>query len=255
MTAPIQAMIGAPKGSRTLLQARSIEKVVGSPGNEFKVLKGIDVELYSGELTLLMGPSGSGKTTLLSILGCILTPTVGQLKVGDENATGLGAEGLADLRRREVGFVFQSYNLFPTLTALENVLVALDVRELETADPIAHARQALASVGLSHRVDTYPSKLSGGEKQRVAIARALAGKASVVLADEPTAALDSENGKAVMALLAQVAQDPNRAVLAVTHDHRTLAYADRIIRIEDGRIAGDERPKQSSKAPASAPAH
>jgi putative ABC transport system ATP-binding protein len=255
MTANVQAMIGpASSRSKTLLQGRNIEKIVGAPGNEFKVLKGIDVELYSGELTLLMGPSGSGKTTLLSILGCILTPTAGQLMVGSENATGLGAEGLADLRRRQIGFVFQSYNLFPTLTVLENVLVALDVREMATPDPIAYAKEALAAVGLTHRINTYPSKLSGGEKQRVAIARSLSGNASVVLADEPTAALDSENGKAVMALLAQVAKDPTRAVMAVTHDHRTLPYADRIIRIEDGKIASDERPNKNAKIPIAAEA-
>ncbi len=121
---------------------------------------------------------------------------------------GLTAEGLADIRRQHVGFVFQSYNLFPTLTALENVLVALDVRDARTHDPAETAANALRAVGLSHRIHTYPSKLSGGEKQRVAIARSLAGRPSVILADEPTAALDGENGKAVMELLAEVAQDP-----------------------------------------------
>jgi putative ABC transport system ATP-binding protein len=155
---------------------------------------------------------------------------------------GQSSEGLADVRRRHIGFVFQSYNLFPTLTALENVMVALDVRGARVADPAAAATEALVAVGLSHRIKAYPSKLSGGEKQRVAIARSLAGRPSVVLADEPTAALDSENGKAVMELLSKVAKDPTRAVLAVTHDHRTLHYADRIIRIEDGRIVADERP-------------
>jgi putative ABC transport system ATP-binding protein len=188
-----------------------------------------------------MGPSGSGKTTLLSILGCILTATSGSLHVAGQQAVGKSSEGLADVRRGHIGFVFQSYNLFPTLTALENVLVALDVRRARVTDPIATATDALVAVGLSHRVNTYPSKLSGGEKQRVAIARSLAGHPSVVLADEPTAALDSENGKAVMELLAKVAKDPTRAVMAVTHDHRTLHYADRIVRIEDGRIVSDER--------------
>lgn len=230
---------------KPLLEARGITKMLGTGANEFQVLKGIDVDLRPGELTLLMGPSGSGKTTLLSILGCILTATTGQLTVGNEQAVGLNAEGLADLRRRHVGFVFQSYNLFPTMTALENVMVALDVRRAKVADPYAAAATALEAVGLSHRANNYPSKLSGGEKQRVAIARSLAGSPSVILADEPTAALDSENGRAVMELLAQVAKDPTRAVLAVTHDHRTLAFADRIIRIEDGRIVADERPGET----------
>lgn len=224
-----------------LLEARGITKFLGAGETRFQVLKGVDVTLHPGELTLLMGPSGSGKTTLLSILGCILTPCGGELSIGGDRAHGLGAEKLAAVRRRHVGFVFQSYNLFPTMTALENVLLALDVRGARLADPKQAARDALTSVGLGHRIDTYPAKLSGGEKQRVAMARALAGAPSVILADEPTAALDSENGKAVMELLARVAQNPTRAVLAVTHDHRTLAYADRIIRIEDGRISSDER--------------
>lgn len=231
----------AAGGGKALLEARGITKWLGSGENQFQVLKGIDVDLRPGELTLLMGPSGSGKTTLLSILGCILTASGGELKVADEEAVGRSAEGLADLRRRHVGFVFQSYNLFPTLTALENVMVALDVRQAESFDAVEAAEEALAAVGLSHRTHNYPAKLSGGEKQRVAIARALAGSPSVILADEPTAALDSENGQAVMQLLADVAKDPNRAVLAVTHDHRTLSYADRIVHIEDGRIVGDQR--------------
>ncbi len=246
----------APAATKTLLAANGFKKVLGEGDAQVTVLKGIDLQLRSGELTLLMGPSGSGKTTLLSILGCILSPTAGHIAIGGQTTDGMNAEGLADLRRREIGFVFQSYNLFPTMTVLENVLIALDVRDYEVEDPVQHARDALASVGLSHRVDAYPAKLSGGEKQRVAIARALAGAASVILADEPTAALDSENGKGVMALLQKVAQDPNRAVLAVTHDHRTLAYADRVIRIEDGRIVGDERPdKAAAAAMAAAHAH
>jgi len=226
----------------TIVRARNITKTIATGAGDLHILKGVDLDLCPGELTLLMGPSGSGKTTLLSILGCILTATDGKLNVNGEEAVGQSAEGLADLRRRNIGFVFQGYNLFPTLTAHENVLMALDVRGARYADPVKAAREALISVGLSHRIDTFPSKLSGGEKQRVAIARSLAGNPAVVLADEPTAALDSENGKSVMELLSRVAQDPTRAVLAVTHDHRTLGYADRIIRIEDGRIVADERP-------------
>src|SRR5262249_22508715 len=160
-----------------------------------------------------------------------------KLRIGKQEATGLSAEGLAALRRRHVGFVFQSYNLVPTLTALENVMLALELRGMD-ADPVALAAVALKQVGLSHRAHAFPSKLSGGEKQRVAIARSLAGSPSVILADEPTAALDSENGKGVMALLSEVAKDKGRGILVVTHDHRTLSYADRLIRIEDGKIVG-----------------
>jgi putative ABC transport system ATP-binding protein len=241
-----------PSQKAPILEARGIVKVLGQPGTENTVLKGVDVTLYPGELTLLMGPSGSGKTTLLSILGCILTATKGEISIGGERAHGLGPEALADIRRRHVGFVFQSYNLFPTLTALENVMLALDVRNGAERGAVERATEALVSVGLGHRLDAYPSKLSGGEKQRVALARALSGRGSIILADEPTAALDSENGRAVMELLAKVAKDPSRAVLAVTHDHRTLAFADRIIHIEDGLIVGEERPRATA-APAPTP--
>ncbi len=253
-TASQKPNVAAPMQTAPILTAKGITKFLGEGEGRFQVLKGVDVTLNPGELTLLMGPSGSGKTTLLSILGCILTPTEGELMIGGDTAHGLNAEKLAAVRRRHVGFVFQSYNLFPTMTALENVLLALDVRNARSADPVRAAKNALEAVGLGHRINAYPSKLSGGEKQRVAMARALAGSPSVILADEPTAALDSENGKAVMELLARVAQNPTRAVLAVTHDHRTLAYADRIIRIEDGRISSDERPTKVKHDIALAPA-
>ncbi|HMN38017.1 MAG TPA: ABC transporter ATP-binding protein [Hyphomicrobium sp.] len=229
--------------TRTMVEARGIVKVLGEPPNQVKVLKGVDLDLQAGELTLMMGPSGSGKTTLLSILGCILSPTEGLLSIAGHATAGMTKEDLADLRRRHVGFVFQGYNLVPTLTAVENVMLALDLRDIRGPEAYDLAEEALHQVGLGHRIDAAPSKMSGGEKQRVAIARSLAGAPSVILADEPTAALDAQNGEAVMELLAQVAQDTNRAVLAVTHDHRTLKYADRIVRIDDGRIAGSERPK------------
>lgn len=237
---------GADAAGNTILRAGGIVKVLGTGAGEVRVLKGIDLELRAGELTLLMGPSGSGKTTLLSILGCILTPTSGALEIAGLSTDGLGPEGLADLRRKHVGFVFQSYNLFPTLTATQNLLLALDLKGITGAEAAEISARALAEVGLTHRAQAFPGQMSGGEKQRVAIARALAGSPSVMLADEPTAALDSENGKAVMALLAEVAKDKSRAVLAVTHDHRTLAYADRIIRIEDGQIVADERAENDS---------
>ena len=249
----------ASDGPKPLLEARGITKVFGTGAGEITVLKGVDVNLMPGELTLLMGPSGSGKTTLLSIIGCILSATEGTLSIAGEEAVGLDAEGLADLRRRNIGFVFQQYNLFPTMTAHENVLIALDVRGKPLPDPKASARASLEEVGLAHRIDTYPNKLSGGEKQRVAIARSLAGSPAVILADEPTSALDSENGQAVMELLAKVSKDPTRAVLAVTHDHRTLKYADRIIQIEDGVISSDKRtkdqaPSSSGHGPVTTPA-
>ncbi|MBV8167944.1 MAG: ABC transporter ATP-binding protein, partial [Alphaproteobacteria bacterium] len=205
-----------------------------------QALRGVDLTLAGGELTLLMGPSGSGKTTLLTVLGGMLTPTQGTIRIGGRATAGLTPGELAKLRRDHVGFIFQSYLLFPTLSALDNVRLALDVRGEPTQRAIAKAKDALISVGLAHKADAFPRELSGGEQQRVAIARAVVTDATVILADEPTGALDSENGSAVMKLLAQIAKDSRRAVLAVTHDSRSLQFADRIIHIEDGRILGEE---------------
>jgi putative ABC transport system ATP-binding protein len=230
--------VPAPK---VVLEARGIVKELGHGAGKVRALKGVDLSLNAGELTLLMGPSGSGKTTLLSILGCILTPTAGALTIASQPTGGLSPERLADLRRRNVGFIFQSYNLFPTLTAEENVRLALDVRGERGSEATVAAQRALQRVGLRHKLKSYPANLSGGEQQRVAVARALVGAPAVMLADEPTAALDSENGLAVMQLLADIAKDKSRAVLAVTHDPRTVPFANRVLRIEDGLIVGEER--------------
>ncbi len=192
-----------------LLEAKRIVKELGQGEGKVRALKGVDLGLSGGELTLLMGPSGSGKTTLLSILGCILSPTEGEVVICGSSTKGLKPEGLARLRRTNVGFIFQDYNLFPTLTATENIKLALDVRGWPKGEQRAAAEQALIAVGLKEKINSYPSQMSGGQQQRVAIARALAGKPAVILADEPTAALDSENGQAIMALLSEIAQDPD----------------------------------------------
>jgi len=231
----------ASASTHVVLEARNIVKELGHGARKTRALKGVSLALNAGELTLLMGPSGSGKTTLLSILGCILTPTEGTLTIASHATAGLSPEALAGLRRRHVGFIFQSYNLFPTLTAEENVRIALDVRGERGSDAVVRAQRALQQVGLRHKLKSYPANLSGGEQQRVAVARALVGAPSVMLADEPTAALDSENGQAVMTVLAEIAKDPARATFIVTHDPRITPFADRILRIEDGRIVGDQR--------------
>ncbi len=233
----------------SILTASDIVREHGQGAGKVRALKGVSLAIEPGELTLLMGPSGSGKTTLLSILGCILSPTSGSLRINGRETVGLDPEQLADIRRRNIGFVFQSYNLFPTLSAMENVRLALDVRGFKPSETAGLATAALTAVGLSHRLKAYPRSMSGGEQQRVAIARALAGSPKLILADEPTAALDAENGLAVMALIQQLARDKSRAVLAVTHDHRTLPYADRIVTIEDGLIVGDRRQEPSAKPP------
>jgi putative ABC transport system ATP-binding protein len=225
----------------TIIEGVDIVQVLGEGAGQVRALKGVSLSLVGGELTLLMGPSGSGKPTLLSVLGCMLTPTDGVVRVRGRTTTGARAEELAALRRQHVGFIFQSYHLFPTLTAVENVLLVLDVRGERTPSAIGKAHEALATVGLSHKVNSFPREMSGGEQQRVAIARAIVGNASAILADEPTGALDSENGYAIMKVLASIAKDPARAVLVVTHDPRILPFADRIVRIEDGRIVGEER--------------
>jgi putative ABC transport system ATP-binding protein len=227
--------------TRSVIEAADIVKFLGKGAGQVQALKGVTLSLACGQLTLLMGPSGSGKTTLLSVLGCMLTPTKGTVNVLGHSTVGAGAEDLAKLRRDHIGFVFQTYHLFPTLSAMDNVRLALDVRGEPAERAIAKAKEVLSTVGLSHKMNAFPHELSGGEQQRVAIARAIVGDASAILADEPTGALDSENGHAIMTILAQIAKDPSRAVLVVTHDPRILPFADRIIHMEDGRIQSEER--------------
>ncbi len=241
---PVSAPEPAP-----VLECENVVKELGQGAGLVIALKGVSIKLVPGELTLLMGPSGSGKTTLLSILGCIMQPTSGTLKIAGQNVAGLSAEELAKIRRDHIGFIFQSYNLFPTLNAIENVRIALDVRGISGYAATSRAEDVLRDVGLGHRLTNYPGNLSGGEQQRVAVARAIASSPSIVLADEPTAALDSENGHAVMALLSRIAKEQKRSVLAVTHDPRTLGYADRVVRIEDGKIVGEERRPEGINAP------
>jgi putative ABC transport system ATP-binding protein len=224
-----------------VIEAIDIAKVLGTGAARVQALNGVSVSLQGGELALLMGPSGSGKTTLLSILGCILTPTTGTVRVLGRSTKGARPEILAKLRREHIGFVFQTYHLFPTLNATDNVRLALEVRDNRPRGTAARAKDALDRVGLSHKARSYPRELSSGEQQRVAIARAIVGNASIILADEPTAALDSENGRAIMKILNAVARDDSRGVLVVTHDPRLEAFADRIIRIEDGRIVREEQ--------------
>ncbi len=223
-----------------LIEATNLAKDLGSGAAKVAALKDVTLSLNGGELTLLMGPSGSGKTTLLSILGCMLRPTSGTVRICGQSIAGAGPEELALLRREHVGFVFQTFHLFPTLSATDNVRIALDVRGQPSRAARAMAREALAKVGLAHKAKAYPRELSGGEQQRVAIARAIVGNPSIILADEPTAALDGENGRAIVKILAGIARERGHAVLIVTHDPRLLPFADRVVRIEDGRIIAEE---------------
>ena len=226
--------------SEPVLDAVDIVKFLGHGAGQVQALKGVSLELRGGELVLLMGPSGSGKTTLLSILGCLMTPASGTVRVRGQSIATADPEMLAKLRRDHIGFIFQSYHLFPTLTAEDNVRLALDVRGERSRRAAKAARDVLAMVGLAHKAKSFPSELSGGEQQRVAIARAIVGDAKAILADEPTGALDGKNGQAIMTLLAQIAKDQSRGVLVVTHDPRVVPFADRIVHIEDGKIVGEE---------------
>ena len=230
-----------------IIEARQVTKTLGRGAREVQALRGIDLSLRRGELTLLMGPSGSGKTTLLLILGCMLAPSSGSVAVCGTSTSGVDKEGLAKIRRDHIGFVFQSYHLFPTMTAAQNVQLALDIRGERGRKARQKAREALDLVGLGQKVKSRPGELSGGEQQRVAIARAIVANPSAVLADEPTAALDGENGATVMQMLATTAHERKRAVLVVTHDPRILRFADRIVQIEDGLLVderSDERERQ-----------
>ena len=218
-----------------VIEASDIVKDLGKGAGQVQALKGISLSLTCGELILLMGPSGSGKTTLLSVLGCMLTPTSGTVRVLGQSTAGAGPGDLAKLRRDHIGFIFQSYHLFPTLSAVDNVRLALDIRGTAAEPALVRSKEVLSTVGLSHKINAFPHELSGGEQQRVAIARAIVGGASAILADEPTGALDSENGHAIMTKLAEIAKDHSRGVLVVTHDPRILPFANRIIRMEDGR--------------------
>ena len=218
--------------STAALEARGLTLVYGSGETAVRALDDVDFRADAGEIQALMGPSGSGKTTLLMILGCLLRPTAGEVRVEGRLVAGLPNPALARLRLQRMGFIFQSYNLFPALTAEENIQVALELK----GNDLAEAPALLELVGLGGRLHNFPRQLSGGEKQRVAIARALAGDPPILLADEPTAALDSINGRAVVKLLAQLAHEQGRAVVVVTHDPRVGDLADRIVHIEDGRI-------------------
>ncbi len=216
-----------------MITVSDVRKVYASGAAAVRALDGVSLTISPGEVVLLMGPSGSGKTTLLSIMGCILRPTSGRVAIDGRDVTGLDERALPRVRLENIGFIFQGFNLFPTLTARENVEMALN---LAGRDDRPRAESLLERVGLLDKADAFPADLSGGQKQRVAIARALANDPKIVMADEPTAALDSASGRAVAELLAGLAHERGRAIVIVSHDPRMLPFADRTVQIEDGRI-------------------
>lgn len=214
------------------VSAERVSLVYGQGATSVRALDQVDLEVRGGEMLALMGPSGSGKTTLLMVLGCLLRPTQGEVWVQGQALSRLMERERSYLRLARMGFIFQSYNLFPALTALENVTLSAVLKGTTRQE----ARDLLEAVGLGERLHALPAKLSGGEKQRVAIARALTGAPAILLADEPTAALDTRNGLAVVALLRDIAHQRERAVVVVTHDPRVAAQADRRITLEDGKL-------------------
>lgn len=224
----------------TVLRLIGVTQQYGHGETAVSALSGVDFEVRQGELVAVMGPSGSGKSTLLTIAGGLATPTTGEVVIEGSFLSEQNAKQLAQLRRRSLGFVFQDFNLIPTLTALENVTLPLELDGFRARVARRAGRDALASVGLADKAAAYPDDLSGGQQQRVAIARAVVGGRRLILADEPTGALDSVTGEMVLKML-RARVDAGAAGILVTHEARHAAFADRIVFLRDGRIVDESR--------------
>lgn len=221
------------------IRTQGVTKSFPVGDGEIEVLHGIDAEIKSGELTYLVGESGSGKTTLISIIAGILYPTKGSIEVFGTDIYSLSDNDLVRFRLKTIGFIFQQYNLLPTLTSAENASVPLVAAGMGRAEAVERGRAMLEKLNVGDQADKLPRALSGGQQQRVAIARALVHEPRLIVCDEPTAALDAKSGRRVMDLLREVALSPDRAVIIVTHDNRIFDLADRILGMEDGRITSD----------------
>jgi putative ABC transport system ATP-binding protein len=224
------------EGARPLLEARSLTKKVTSPEGELTILDDVSFGVAAGESAAIVGPSGAGKSTLLALLAGLDEPTAGEVWLNGVELGSLDEDGRARLRSREVGFVFQSFHLLPSLTAIENVLLPLEL--IGSPDAHERARAALLRVGLGHRLRHYPKQLSGGEKQRVAIARAFVGSPSLLFADEPTGNLDNKTGALILDLLFELNADAGTTLVLVTHDIGAARRCDRLIELEGGRLLG-----------------
>lgn len=225
--------------------SRDVTKVFGRGDTQVHALRGIDLNIRFGELTMLVGPSGSGKTTLLSVITGLLDATSGDLVVLGRRPAKLSQEELILFRRENLGFVFQQFNLIPALTAAENVAVPLLAGGAKRQQAVARGEEFLATLGMAHRAHALPSELSGGEQQRVALARALVHEPKLIVCDEPTSALDGRTGHAVMELLSATAVRPDRAVIIVTHDSRIFDFSDQIAHMDDGRITSLEENRRN----------
>jgi putative ABC transport system ATP-binding protein len=226
--------------SENVIEIRNIVRNFKLGQEEVKVLKGIDLDIKRGDYIAFMGPSGSGKSTLMNLLGCLDTATSGTYRLNGTDVSSLSDDQLAEIRNKEIGFVFQTFNLLPRTTALDNVALPMIYAGISKKDRTARAKDVLTSVGLSDRMDHQPSQLSGGQRQRVAVGRALVNNPSIILADEPTGNLDSKTGTEIMALFDQIHSDGNTVIL-VTHEEEIAKHAHRVIRLRDGVVESDVR--------------
>jgi putative ABC transport system ATP-binding protein len=236
MTVLQETLSAAPNGGSVAVRCRSLTKTYETAGTTVTALRGIDVDIHTGELMMLVGPSGCGKTTLISVIAGILDNDDGECTVFGQDFKSMGDRKRTAWRGRNIGFVFQAFNLLPTLTAAENVSVPMLINGHSRREAMERAEEALRRVNLSDRMKSYPRQMSGGQQQRVAIARALVHSPKLIVCDEPTSALDHVTGHKVMELLQEVAVGPDRALVIVTHDSRIFEFADRIAKMDDGRI-------------------
>jgi putative ABC transport system ATP-binding protein len=234
--------------TKPLIACRDVAKIYGSGNAEVHALRGVNLDVYPGEITMLVGPSGCGKTTLLSVVAGILRPTSGSVQALGTDLTRLSSWRRTAFRRKNVGFVFQQFNLLPALTAAENAAVPLVIQGYSKWAALRAAKELLTKMGMADRVNNLPGQLSGGQQQRVAIARALVHHPHLLVCDEPTSALDHRTGHTILELLRNIAIEGDRAVIIVTHDSRIFEFADTLARMDDGRIVSLER--QTSKEPA-----
>lgn len=224
----------------TLIEVEALTKTYGSGDNKQTVLRGIDLEIQEGEFVAILGPSGSGKSTLMNILGCLDGYTSGRYRFGDKDVTGLSEAELSLFRNKQIGFIFQQFNLLPRLSAYSNVELPLIYQRSSKADRQARTNQMLTRVGLGDKLDAFPNQLSGGQQQRVAIARALVTNPSLLLADEPTGALDQANGRQIMELFHDLHAE-GKTIIMITHDIDIAREATRIVHVRDGKIEKEER--------------
>ncbi len=242
-SATLEAMMpeaGPAKGPAVAVRIRGLAKHFGSGEQRVQALRGVDWDVYTGQMTLIVGPSGCGKTTLLSVIAGILNGDEGEVDIFGQSLTSMSDRARTSFRAKNIGFVFQQYNLLPALTAAENAAIPLVIAGWSRPRAVRRAGEVLAAIGMGKKLGSLPGQLSGGQMQRVAIARALVHEPRLLVCDEPTAALDHETGITVMELLREAAVRPDRAVVVVTHDNRVFEFGERIARMDDGQIVAIE---------------